>query len=132
MRAGVHETILQLPNSYETIIGDGGHQLSGGQAQKLALARAICFKPKLLVLDEPNSHMDKEGEEYLTSLLASCREEGTSVVMITHQPHLLRHVDWVVELNQGQITKAGEASKVLRSMMDERSRTQPKSEASNE
>ncbi|WP_063344663.1 type I secretion system permease/ATPase [Vibrio jasicida] len=132
IRAGVHETILQLPNSYETLIGDGGHQLSGGQAQKLALARALCFKPKLLVLDEPNSHMDKEGEEYLTTLLATCREEGISVVMITHQPHLLRHVDWVVEINKGQIARAGEASKVLRSMMDVRSRTQTQSEASNE
>ncbi|YCO02745.1 type I secretion system permease/ATPase [Vibrio sp. VNB-15] len=132
IRAGVHETILQFPNSYETMIGDGGHQLSGGQAQKLALARALCFKPKLLVLDEPNSHMDKEGEEYLTTLLATCREEGVSVVMITHQPHLLRHVDWVVEISQGQIARAGEASKVLRSMMDVRSSTQTQSEASNE
>ncbi|WP_045463564.1 type I secretion system permease/ATPase [Vibrio hyugaensis] len=132
IRAGVHETILQFPNSYETIIGDGGHQLSGGQAQKLALARALCFKPKLLVLDEPNSHMDKEGEEYLTSLLATCREESVSVVMITHQPHLLRHVDWVIEINKGQIARAGEASKVLRSMMDVHSRTQTQSEASNE
>ncbi|WP_104024500.1 type I secretion system permease/ATPase [Vibrio hyugaensis] len=132
IRAGVHETILQFPNSYETIIGDGGHQLSGGQAQKLALARALCFKPKLLVLDEPNSHMDKEGEEYLISLLATCREESVSVVMITHQPHLLRHVDWVIEINKGQIARAGEASKVLRSMMDVHSRTQTQSEASNE
>ncbi|GAL10090.1 type I secretion system ATPase [Vibrio astriarenae] len=118
IKAGVHDTILKLPNSYETRIGDTGHQLSGGQAQKLALARALCFSPKLLVLDEPNAHMDKEGEEYLTTLLATCHDTQTSVVMITHQPHLLRHVDWVVEIDNGQIARAGEASKVLRSMLD--------------
>nr|WP_295893529.1 ATP-binding cassette domain-containing protein [uncultured Vibrio sp.] len=118
IKAGVHDAILKLPNSYETRIGDGSFQLSGGQAQKLALARALCFNPKLLILDEPNSHMDKEGEEYLTSLLATCHDTQTSVVMITHQPHLLRHVDWVVELNNGQISRADEASKVLRSMLD--------------
>ena len=118
MRAGIHQSILTMPESYETLIGQGGHQLSGGQAQKVALARALCFSPKLLILDEPNSHMDKEGEEFLISLLSHCKQKGVSVVMITHQPHLLRHVDWVVELANGQVANAGEASKVLRAMMN--------------
>ncbi|GAL18453.1 ABC-type protease exporter ATP-binding component PrtD/AprD [Vibrio maritimus] len=129
LHAGIHESILKMPDSYETLIGDGGHTLSGGQAQKLALARALCFRPKLLVLDEPNSHMDKEGEEYLVSLLTACKQKQISVVMITHQPHLLRHVDWVVELSDGQISKAGEASKILRSMMNVRQ--PPNKEVSN-
>ncbi|MDN2481574.1 type I secretion system permease/ATPase [Vibrio agarivorans] len=131
IKAGVHETITQLPNSYETIIGEHGHQLSGGQAQKVALARALCLSPKLLVMDEPSSHMDKEGEAFLTDLLESCRDSHTSVVMVTHQPHLLRHVDWVVELANGQIIKAGRASEVLRSMVDV-AQPRKQAEASNE
>ena len=129
IRAGIHQNILTMPNSYETIIGDSGHTLSGGQAQKLALARALCFEPKVLVLDEPNSHMDKEGEGFLIHVLTSCPENEVSVVMVTHQPHLLRHVDWVVEINNGQIAKVAEASKVLRSMIN--IETETKKEASN-
>lgn len=129
MKAGIHDSILKMPNSYETVIGDNGHALSGGQAQKLALARALCFNPKLLVLDEPNSHMDKEGEEFLVHTLSRCPENDVAVVMVTHQPHLLRHVDWVVELNNGQIASASEASKALRSMMNVN--TAKKQEASN-
>ena len=118
IQAGVHDAVVALPNGYETIIGSFGHQLSGGQAQKLAIARALVFSPKLLVLDEPDSHLDKEGEEFLVSLLQLAKEKSISVVMVTHNPSLLRHVDWVVELKNGQITQAGEASKVVRSLFN--------------
>ena len=118
IRSGVHDAITALPNGYETQVGNFGHQLSGGQAQKLALARAIVFSPKLLVLDEPDSYLDQEGEEYLISLLEFAKQQAISVVMVTHNPSLLRHVDWVVEIKNGQITRAGEADKVIRSLFN--------------
>lgn len=118
IRAGIHDAITALPNGYETPIGSFGHQLSGGQAQKLALARAIVLSPKILILDEPDSYLDQEGEEYLISLLELAKKQTMSVVMVTHNPSLLRHVDWVVEIKNGQITRAGEADKVIRSMFN--------------
>ena len=118
IRAGIHDAITALPNGYETPIGSFGHQLSGGQAQKLALARSIVLSPKLLVLDEPDSYLDQEGEEYLISLLELAKKQTMSVVMVTHNPSLLRHVDWVVEIKNGQITRAGQADKVIRSLFN--------------
>jgi ABC-type protease/lipase transport system fused ATPase/permease subunit len=106
-RAGAHDTIIGLPLGYATPIS-GGFQLSMGQRQRIALARALYGRPKLLLLDELAGSMDAEGEAHVTTLLAALREEGTSVVFTTHRPSLLAAADRIFALRNGTLVTAGE------------------------
>lgn len=99
--AGVHEMILRLPQGYETPIGEGGHVLSGGYRQRIGLARAVYGDPSLVVLDEPGSSLDTEGESALLECMLELRRRGTTVVIISHRPSALRTADKILVVQNG-------------------------------
>ena len=88
-RAGVHDMILRFPQGYDTLLGDDGAGLAGGQKQRLGLARAIYDDPSLVVLDEPNSNLDEAGELALAAAIDDLRSRGKTIVMITHRASTL-------------------------------------------
>ena len=112
-KAGVHEMILRLPNGYETQVGEGGALLSGGQRQRIALARALYGDPFLLVLDEPNSNLDAEGESALTRAIQLVRTRGGVVVVVAHRSSALAAVDKVMIVNEGRVQAFGARDDVL-------------------
>ena len=118
--AGCHEMILRLPNGYETQIGDGGQHLSGGQRQLVGLARAMFGRPKLIVLDEPNSNLDGDSEAALTAALERLKEQGTTVVLVSHRPTLVQGVDKVLLLKDGALEMFGPRTEVLKRLMTPR------------
>ena len=111
--AGVHELILTLPSGYDTNIGAGGQTLSGGQQQRIALARAFYMKPRIIVLDEPNSNLDAAGEKALAEAIENARREGSTVIVVSHRPTLLASTDNIVVLNQGAVVKVGPRDQIL-------------------
>jgi PrtD family type I secretion system ABC transporter len=111
--AGVHEMILQLPNAYETEIGEAGVALSGGQRQRIALARSVFGHPRFVVLDEPNASLDAAGEEALINAIVTLKKRGTTLVVITHRPSILRPVDKALVLRTGTVEAFGPPSEVL-------------------
>jgi PrtD family type I secretion system ABC transporter len=115
--ADVHEMILRLPDGYETRVGAGSAVLSAGQRQRLALARALYRNPFLVVLDEPNSNLDAEGEAALTRAIAGVRERGGIAIIIAHRPTALAAVDLVAVMTEGQLASFGPKEQVLRSLM---------------
>ncbi|ANI29711.1 peptidase [Yersinia entomophaga] len=100
--ADVHDLILHLPKGYDTQLGDGGEGLSGGQSQRIALARAMYGMPRLIVLDEPNASLDEGGEKALLASIEQLKRQGSTVVMITHKPELLSGSDFLLLLKNGQ------------------------------
>lgn len=113
-RAAVHDMILDLPEGYETKIDEGGSGLSGGQRQRVGLARAMFAKPSLLVLDEPNAHLDHDGEEALARALRQLKQEGSTIILIAHRLNPVAHVDRVVVLDKGRIQLDGARARVFR------------------
>lgn len=112
-RAHAYEMILKLPQGFETRLGDGGIQLSAGQAQRVGLARALFGKPRIIVLDEPNANLDAEGEQALVEALAQLKVEGTTLVMITHKPALVATLDYLLVLREGRMEMLGPRDEVL-------------------
>ncbi|MBS7812015.1 type I secretion system permease/ATPase [Roseococcus pinisoli] len=112
--AGCHEMILRLPEGYDTQIGEGGIHLSGGQRQMIGLARAFFGDPKFVVLDEPSASLDGEGEQALARALATLKEQGTTVVAVTHRPSLVQALDKVLVLKAGTVATIGPRGEVMR------------------
>jgi ATP-binding cassette subfamily C protein len=115
--AGIHDLILSFPQGYGTLIGEGGMALSAGQRQRIALARAFYGNPFLVVLDEPSSNLDSEGEEALTKAILSVRRRGGIVVVITHRPKSLDAIDKVLVVGNGTVQAFGEKDDVLRKVL---------------
>ena len=111
--AQVHDFILGLPGGYQMDIGDKGAALSAGQRQRVALARCFFGNPKLIVLDEPNSNLDTEGELALVRAMLNAKEKGITFVLIAHRPQLLHHADQIVVLKEGRLALQGSARDVL-------------------
>lgn len=115
--AGVHELVLRLPEGYGTPIGEGGAALSAGQRQRIGLARALYGEPFLVVLDEPNAHLDQEGETALAEALMGVRDRGGIVVVIAHRGSVLAAVDQVMVMADGRMQACGPKEEVLRRVL---------------
>jgi len=111
--AGVHELIVSLPGGYQTVVGENGASLSAGQVQRIALARALYHEPFLVVLDEPNSNLDAEGEAALTRAVFRVRERGGIVVIIAHHPSVLAAVDTLLVMRGGRMWALGPKDEIL-------------------
>jgi ATP-binding cassette, subfamily C, type I secretion system permease/ATPase len=118
--AGVHEMIIKMREGYDTQVGEQGAALSAGQAQRIALARALYGNPFLIVLDEPNSNLDSEGDEALTRAVRSARERGAVVVVVAHRPIGIEGVDQILVLKEGRMQAFGPKETVLAQVLQPR------------
>ena len=112
-RANVHDLILSLPEAYDTMLGDGGVALSAGQRQRIALARALYRDPFLIVLDEPNSNLDAQGDAALNVAVLSARQRGAIVIVIGHRSSAIAAVDRLLVLEDGRQHDLGPKKEVL-------------------
>jgi ATP-binding cassette, subfamily C, bacterial PrsD len=111
--AGVHDLIVNMPEGYRTSIGDQGAALSAGQAQRIALARALYGNPFLVVLDEPNSNLDAEGDEALTRAILGVRARNCIVVVVAHRPSAIAGLDLILAMSQGRQIEFGPKEETL-------------------
>jgi PrtD family type I secretion system ABC transporter len=115
--ARAHEMILRLPNGYDTQIREAGSALSAGQRQRVGLARALYGNPFLVVLDEPNSNLDAEGDAALAGAIGSIRARGGIVVVVAHRPSALGSVDNILVMNAGKAQAFGPKEEILPKVM---------------
>lgn len=115
--AGVHELILELPQGYNTMIGGSGGVLSGGQRQRIGLARAVYGNPCLIVLDEPNSNLDDQGEKELVEALERIKRQGSTIIVISHRTMVLQSMDKMLVLKEGATLNYGPRGQVLAALM---------------
>ncbi|WP_407157936.1 type I secretion system permease/ATPase [Bradyrhizobium sp. STM 3557] len=118
--AGVHDMIIKMRDGYNTQVGDQGAALSAGQAQRVALARALYGNPFLIVLDEPNSNLDTEGDEALSRAVRSARARGAIVVVVAHRPIGIEAVDQVLVMKDGRMQAFGPKETVLAQVLQPR------------
>jgi ATP-binding cassette subfamily C protein len=111
--AGVHDMIVNLPQGYDTEVGENGTSLSSGQQQRVGLARALYRDPFLVVLDEPNANLDSEGDEALTAAIAGVRKRGGIVVVVAHRPSAIAAVDLILVMNKGRLHHFGPKEEAL-------------------
>jgi ATP-binding cassette subfamily C protein len=120
--AGAHDMILSLPDGYDTVLDAQGGGLSGGQRQRIGIARAMYGDPKILVLDEPNAHLDQEGEQALAQTIRDLKSAGKACLIMTHRPAALQECDAVLVLEKGRRVAFGPRDEVLHQVL----RTPPK------
>jgi len=118
--AGVHDMIIKMRDGYNTQVGEQGAALSAGQAQRVALARALYGDPFLIVLDEPNSNLDTEGDEALTRAVRGARERSAIVVVVAHRPIGIEAVDQILVLKDGRMQAFGPKEQVLAQVLQPR------------
>lgn len=114
--AGAHDMILQLPGGYDHQLQLGGRGLSAGQAQRIALARALYRSPRYVILDEPNANLDAEGDTQLTATLEQLKGEGTTILVVAHRLSLLPVVDKLLVLRDGRVAMFGDRDEVIRTL----------------
>lgn len=115
--AGAHDLILRLEQGYETRIGEDGTSLSGGQRQRIGLARALYGRPFLVVLDEPNSNLDPEGDEALNQAIKAIRERGGIVIIVTHRQVAIAGVSHVAIMGAGRLQEFGPKEEILQKVL---------------
>ena len=123
--AGVHDMIIRLPEGYDTQVGENGTVLSAGQRQRIALARALYRDPFLIVLDEPNSNLDSEGDKALTQAITRVRARGGIVVVVAHRPSALAGVDQVLAMVNGRAAAVGPRDEVLAKLFGPQAQAAP-------
>jgi ATP-binding cassette subfamily C exporter for protease/lipase len=123
-RAGVHEMILNMPEGYDTPLGDGGAGLSGGQKQRLGLARTMYDDPSLIVLDEPNSNLDDVGEQALLAALTDLRKRGKTIVLITHRTSIISVTSKLLLLQDGAAKLFGPTNQVIEALNKQQQQAQ--------
>uniref|UniRef100_UPI00356740F8 ATP-binding cassette domain-containing protein n=1 Tax=Puniceibacterium confluentis TaxID=1958944 RepID=UPI00356740F8 len=116
-KAAAHEMILRLPDGYDTRVSSTGGRLSGGQMQRIGLARAMYGNPMILVLDEPNSNLDNEGSEAVNQAIRVMKSEGKSVLIMAHRPAAIKECDMLLMLEGGSRAAFGPKDEVLKQMV---------------
>jgi len=114
---GAHDMILRLPDGYETMLAWGGKGLSAGQAQRVALARALYGDPKIIILDEPNAHLDAEGEAALVRTINTLKANGATILIVVHRTGILGAVDKLIILRDGRLERFGPRDDVVKQLV---------------
>lgn len=112
-KACCHDFIMQLPDGYDTVIGEGGATLSGGEKQRIAIARAIMKDAPIIILDEATANVDPENEKELTQAIANLTKEKT-IIMIAHRLKTVRHADQIIVIDQGKIVQRGKHEQLMK------------------
>lgn len=120
--AGVHEMVVGLSDGYETQVGDGGLNLSAGQRQRIALARALYGDPFLVVLDEPNSNLDADGDKALAEAISKVKLRGGIVIVVAHRNSVLAQLDLLLVMENGTAKAFGKRDEVLRMLQQQKPR----------
>ncbi|MBA85634.1 type I secretion system permease/ATPase [Thalassobius sp. S69A] len=119
-KADAHAMILKMPEGYDTRVAASGGRLSGGQIQRIGLARAMYSDPVILVLDEPNSNLDNEGSQALNNAIRAMKSEGKSVLIMAHRPAAIQECDLLLMLDGGQVRAFGPKDDVLKKVVQNR------------
>jgi ATP-binding cassette subfamily C protein len=116
--ANLHDILTGLPMGYDTVIGESGNRLSAGLCQRIGLARALYGGPFLLILDEPNSNLDAEGDEALREAIRSMRDRGSIVIVVAHRPSAIEPLDQLLYLQEGKQRSFGKKTDVLSQVLN--------------